>query len=514
KILNDQYNGDEEAEKRFINESKAVAMLSNKNIVGIYDVAIYPDIKYIVMEYLDGITLKEYFQKKGPLPWKEACSYMLQVLRALEHAHSKGVVHRDIKPQNLILLKSGEIKVTDFGIAKTPDMPSVTISDKAIGTVYYISPEQASGKATSFASDLYSVGIMLFEALTGTLPFVADNPITIAMMQINDVPQNPHEINHEIPVGLAQVILKAMKKKPEERFADAHSMLKAIDYVIKIPEVVFSEADQRNLFGEKSEYIDINMINTGEIEDYLPIPEKTADDESKKGKKSKKVHKKLRARIKENQNHSMFPIISGVFFAFLIVALSVGGYMLVKWLPLLFESDTSSDDFIVRELVGTEFNYELQTQLEKQNYYITTRDGYNPNYDFGVIILQDPASGPRHITGNVCRITLTINRFPNELTVPDVRYKSKSEAEKILKQFNLGVTFETKTDPYVNKDQVIGTYPAAGESVEAGRTITVYVCSGSGVTTAKIVPDLMNLDVKEAMKKLNDAYLSYEIVRE
>ncbi|MEG1742659.1 MAG: protein kinase, partial [Clostridia bacterium] len=198
KILNDQYNGDEEAEKRFINESKAVAMLSNKNIVGIYDVAIYPDIKYIVMEYLDGITLKEYFQKKGPLPWKEACSYMLQVLRALEHAHSKGVVHRDIKPQNLILLKSGEIKVTDFGIAKTPDMPSVTISDKAIGTVYYISPEQASGKATSFASDLYSVGIMLFEALTGTLPFVADNPITIAMMQINDVPQNPHEINHEI----------------------------------------------------------------------------------------------------------------------------------------------------------------------------------------------------------------------------------------------------------------------------------------------------------------------------
>ncbi|MEG2004372.1 MAG: protein kinase, partial [Clostridia bacterium] len=224
--------------------------------VGIYDVAIYPDIKYIVMEYLDGITLKEYFQKKGPLPWKEACSYMLQVLRALEHAHSKGVVHRDIKPQNLILLKSGEIKVTDFGIAKTPDMPSVTISDKAIGTVYYISPEQASGKATSFASDLYSVGIMLFEALTGTLPFVADNPITIAMMQINDVPQNPHEINHEIPVGLAQVILKAMKKKPEERFADAHSMLKAIDYVIKIPEVVFSEADQRNLFGEKSEYID------------------------------------------------------------------------------------------------------------------------------------------------------------------------------------------------------------------------------------------------------------------
>ena len=151
KILNDQYNGDEQAETRFINESKAVAMLSHKNIVSVYDVAIYPDMKYIVMEYLDGITLKEYLDKKGALPWKEACIYIGQVLRALEHAHSKGVIHRDIKPQNIILQKNGEIKVTDFGIAKLPNDSSLTTTEKAIGTVYYISPEQASGKETSFS---------------------------------------------------------------------------------------------------------------------------------------------------------------------------------------------------------------------------------------------------------------------------------------------------------------------------------------------------------------------------
>ena len=221
KILNDQYNGDEQAETRFINESKAVAMLSHKNIVSVYDVAIYPDMKYIVMEYLDGITLKEYLDKKGALPWKEACIYIGQVLRALEHAHSKGVIHRDIKPQNIILQKNGEIKVTDFGIAKLPNDSSLTTTEKAIGTVYYISPEQASGKETSFSSDIYSVGVMLYEALTGRLPFVAESPVTIALMQINDQPTPPKEINDQIPLGVSQIVMKAMQKDTAARFATA-----------------------------------------------------------------------------------------------------------------------------------------------------------------------------------------------------------------------------------------------------------------------------------------------------
>lgn len=517
KVLNDQYNNDEQAEKRFINESKAVAMMSNKNIVGIYDVAIYPDIKYIVMEYLDGINLKAYIDKKGLLPWKEASAYMLQVLRALEHAHSKGVIHRDIKPQNILLLSNGEVRVTDFGIAKTPTTPEITVTEKAIGTVYYISPEQAAGKQTTAVSDLYSVGVMFYEAVTGELPFVAESPVTIAMMQINDQPKCPRDINPEIPEGINQIILKAMQKDGSKRFSDAHAMLKAIDYVVKNPETVFNDQEiTPGIFGTKTEYIDINMVDTGDIGEYTPdIPRspETTEDKNKQKKKKPSVRKRIGARIKEKQSHSMFPVISGVFFAFFIVVMAVGGYMLVKWLPLLFSGSDDSKEFVVRQLVGMDYNDALKKDLENNGYLVTVKDGYYPNYDYGAIILQDPASGPRKLTGNLCRITLTINRFPNELTVPNVKYKTRSEAEKLLKQYNLNAVVEYKADNYTIKDQVIGTYPEIGESVESGRTITLYICNGSTTTTAKAVPNVEGLSIEEAIKKLEAAYLSYEIVR-
>ena len=267
KILNDQYNGDEQAEERFINESKAVAMLSHKNIVSVYDVAIYPDMKYIVMEYLDGITLKEYLNNKGALPWKEACIYVGQILHALEHAHGKGVIHRDIKPQNIILQKNGEIKVTDFGIAKLPTDSTLTVTEKAIGTVYYISPEQASGKETGFYSDIYSTGVVLYEALTGKLPFVADTPVSIALMQINDEPVPPEQIKEDIPLGVSQIVMKAMQKDPAARFATAHGMVKAIDCVLRDPQVVFTDNAVAAENSTDKRLININNIETGEIEE-------------------------------------------------------------------------------------------------------------------------------------------------------------------------------------------------------------------------------------------------------
>lgn len=507
KVLNDQYNGDAQAEKRFINESKAVAMLSSKHIVGIYDVAIYPDIKYIVMEFLDGITLKEYMDKKGKLPWKEACNYALQILRALEHAHSKGVVHRDIKPQNIMLLHNGEIKVTDFGIAKTPNMPAVTITDKAIGTVYYISPEQAGGKETSYASDIYSVGVMLYEMVTGELPFVAESPVTIAMMQINDTPKNPHEICEDIPVGVAQIILKAMAKEQDDRFADAHSMLKAIDYVIKNPDVVFADDTASKKSHAGKGVIDINMEDSDDLGDDLSNRTDNKKNNKKKAKRSRIVNK-----IKEKRTSSLFPVITGVFFAFFIVVLAVGGYMMIKWLPLLFEGDTQ-DDFNVRNLIGMEYTDSLKSELESQNYMITVKEGYYPGRGFGKIILQDPTAGPKRISGEICRITLTVNRYPDQLTVPDVKYKKASEAERILRKYNLESTIEYVTDTFANSGQVVRTYPEIGTSVDAGRTITLYVCKDSGLITAKLMPDVVGLNIDEAIKKLDDAYYKYEIER-
>ncbi len=504
KVLNDQYNGDVQAEKRFINESKAVAMLSSKHIVGIYDVAIYPDIKYIVMEFLDGITLKEYMDKKGKLSWKEACNYSLQILRALEHAHSKGVVHRDIKPQNIMLLHNGEIKVTDFGIAKTPNMPAVTITDKAIGTVYYISPEQAGGKETSYASDIYSVGVMLYEMVTGELPFVADSPVTIAMMQINDTPKDPHELCADVPVGVSQIILKAMAKDPDERFADAHSMLKAIDYVIKNPDVIFADDTSAKKSRAGKGVVDINMDDSDDFGDDLSKP---ADNKNKKKKRSR-----IASKIREKRTSSLFPVITGVFFAFFIVVLAVGGYMLIKWLPLLFESDTP-EDFNVRNLIGMEYTDTLKSELESQNYMVTVKEGYYPGRGYNKIILQDPTAGPKRVNGEICRITITVNLYPDQLTVPDVKYKKASDAERILRKYNLDAKIEYVTDTFANSGQVVRTYPEIGTSVDAGRTIMLYVCKDSGLTTAKLMPDVVGMNVDDAIAKLDEAYYRYEIER-
>ena len=211
KILKEEFASDEVSVQRFINESKAVLMLSHANIVKIFDISVKGDNKYIVMEYIDGITLKTYMQRKGALSANEAISYTVQILRALEHAHIGGIIHRDIKPQNIMLLKNGHIKVTDFGIAKLPDAKTLTATDKAIGTVYYISPEQAAGeKGIDRRTDLYSVGVMMYEMLTGKLPFDGENPFSIALKQINEEPKAPREIVPSIPRGLEQIILFAM----------------------------------------------------------------------------------------------------------------------------------------------------------------------------------------------------------------------------------------------------------------------------------------------------------------
>ena len=210
KMLKDEIANDAEAVRRFINESKAVAMMSHPNIVNIYDVSVREDLKYIVMEYVEGITLKNYMTKRGALTLREIISYTEQILTALRHAHSKGIVHRDIKPQNIMLLKDGIVKVTDFGIAKLPNAETVTLTDKAIGTVYYISPEQASGQEIDQRSDLYSLGVMMYEMATGVLPFTAESPVSVAMMQINETAKPPMELNPNIPRGLEQIIGREM----------------------------------------------------------------------------------------------------------------------------------------------------------------------------------------------------------------------------------------------------------------------------------------------------------------
>lgn len=232
KMLKEDVCGNETVVKRFKNESRAERMLVHPNIVGVYDVSVKGEIKYMVMEYVNGVTLKKYLNaKKEPLSLDEIISYTMQILKALILAHENSIIHRDIKPQNIMVLESGQIKVMDFGIAKVPNTETVTVNDKAIGTVYYMSPEQANAAPVDSRSDIYSLGAMLYEISTGTTPFKGDSAVAILMKHIKETPIPPRQLNPDIPIGLEQIILCAMSKKPNDRFESAREMY---DYVKKL----------------------------------------------------------------------------------------------------------------------------------------------------------------------------------------------------------------------------------------------------------------------------------------
>ncbi|MBR4662005.1 MAG: protein kinase, partial [Clostridia bacterium] len=381
KILKDDMATDEPSVMRFINESKAVAMLSHPNIVNIYDVSVRDNVKYIVMEYIEGITLKSYITRRQVLSFKEVVGYSIQILKALEHAHQKGIVHRDIKPQNIMLLKSGVIKVMDFGIAKLPNTDTVTMSDKAIGTVYYISPEQASGEVIDARSDLYSLGAMMYEMSTGSLPFDAESPVSVALMQVNDTPAAPREVNSHIPEGLEQIIMKAMEKDPNVRYQSASQMLAHLIKLRENPNIIFkpSAADKIKKFF------------------------------------SSKFRKKKKGR-------TMFPMIMGVFTSFLIVFVIAGLFIFNN--VFNSSSQVGYETITVENFAGSVFSDELKEWFEKSEYY-TVADveyRYSGTVPQGTIIEQSPSEGVRKKVQRgkkPCKIKLVVSGGEQKLTLGD-----------------------------------------------------------------------------------------------
>ncbi len=455
KILKDEFASDEVSVQRFINESKAVLMLSHINIVKIFDVSVKGENKYIVMEYIDGITLKSYIERKGALSVKETISYSIQILRALEHAHLGGVIHRDIKPQNIMLLKNGQIKVTDFGIAKLPDAKTLTATDKAIGTVYYISPEQAAGeKGIDRRADLYSVGVMMYEMLTGKLPFDAENPVSIALKQINEQPKAPTDILPTIPKGLEQIVLFAMEKDKDKRFQTATQMIDLLLKVRENPGVVFRQKNQS-------------------------------------GKAPKKKKKKV----------TMLPIIMGVVTAFLLVAV-VSAFIVVK--DIFFgETADNSIEIVIEDYVGSVYDDALEDELDDL-FRIKVKYEYSENIDSGKIIRQVPAAGAtrKGIKGKqIADLTLYVSQGIEQIVMEDYTYADKRQTQIDLKNKGLKVTVIEEYNDIVPDDCVISTTPKAGEPVAAGSTVLVMVSKGEMVDTT-VVPSFLGSNTVQAYEML------------
>lgn len=431
KILKDDIARDEVSVKRFINESKAVSMLSHPNIVTIYDVSVRSDAKYIVMEYIEGITLKNYMLKKGKMETGEILSMIEQVLGALEHAHQKGIVHRDIKPQNIMLLKNGIVKVTDFGIAKLPNAETVTVKDSAIGTVFYISPEQASGSKIDARSDIYSLGVMMYEMATAKLPFTADSPVSVALMQINDTARPVREENPDIPLGLSQIIERAMNKDPELRYQSAGQMLRQVSRLKEDPNATF------------------------------------------------KAPKKKKGAQKFRMSRGMLPIILAITLAFLIIAVTAGAVLVNR----LFLSGESGDTITVDDFAGRMFTDELQSYFDASDiYHLKLDQVYDASAPAGYIISQDPEAGSsRKIDPGKkkCEITLKVSKGPRTMTMIDVAALDYREARVKLRQMGLVVKTESIESDLYEVGYVISTSPAYGEVLEAGDTVTIYVSSGS-----------------------------------
>lgn len=477
KMLREDIASDEAQVRRFVNESKAVAMLSHPNVVKIYNISVRSNIKFIVMEYIEGITLKDYMTRKGVLSLGEIISYTEQILHALEHAHSKGVVHRDIKPQNIMLLKNGVIKVMDFGIAKLPNAETLTLTDKAIGTVFYISPEQAEGKDIDRRSDLYSLGVMIYEMSCGKLPFDDESPITVALKQINDDPVPPRSINPSIPRGLEQITLSAMEKDPDMRFQSAAQMLRQIARLKADPNIVFRP----------------NPKNTA--------VKKTAGSTKKKPAKKKNAQK----------SRSMFPIILGVVSAFFVV-LVVSGIVLIS---AFLSGDSSIITITVPNVLGYTYTTQDAVGLSSSYYTVQIEEKYDADSAKGQILEQYPSAGQRvKVSANKQKQTvrLTVSLGAETVILENYENKSSRDAELALKKLGLKVTIEQIYSETLGVGRVCYTYPAAGDAAVVGTTVTLYVSMGKTAGASAVeVPDFRGASETQARE---DAALLTLIISE
>lgn len=481
KVLRDEFTTDEEFIKRFRIEAQSAASLTHPNIVSIYDVGNEGNLYYIVMELIKGKTLKEIItEERGPLPWKWSVNIVIQIASALEMAHKNNIVHRDIKPHNIIITEDGVAKVTDFGIAKAVSNSTITAFGTTIGSVHYFSPEHARGGFTDAKSDLYSLGVVMYEMLTGKVPFDADTPVSVALKHMQEMPVEPKELNQNIPQSVNDIIMKAMQKDANLRYQSATEMLKDLNEALKSPEANFVQ------IGENVNAA-TQRISTQEIQEA----EKRAKENNKKPNKFKELilkHKVLSA------------ILGAILLFFLVFGLS----------SLIFNAAFPKEVELPNFVNMTQEEAE-QTAEELNLKLVVESEEYSPEVEAGKIISQDPTYQEDYMVKEKSEVKVIISKGTEKTTVPKVEGMTREEAEQALEEAKLKAEVTEENDEEVEAGIVISQEVEPDTEVDAGTVIKIVVSKGSGIVKVK-VPSLIGKTEQEAKDLLSAANLEVNVV--
>ena len=493
KILKEDLASDEEFRRRFHTESQAVAMLSHPNIVAVYDVSRSDATEYIVMELIDGITLKQYINRKGLLNWKEALHFATQITKALSHAHSRGIIHRDIKPHNIMILKDGSVKVADFGIARLLTMQN-TLTQEALGSVHYISPEQAKGGHMDARSDIYSVGVVMYEMLTSRLPFVGDSAVSVAIQHISAIPLMPRDINQDIPTGLEDITMRAMEPDINLRFTTADEMLADLEEFRKNPAIEFNYAvsgPNKRPPDDEDDIIVMDRQATRPIPSAAlvnverPVPAKrpTAKKPEMTRTEYRNVHKRA------SKTSTLVGVLIIVVFLIVVVAF--------MWNSLL-KPIIDPDMITIPNFVGREYdNIERDSEL-KQIYSFTPTYENSDEFAEGLVVSQNPSAERQHARAQgrtiEVRLVVSLGERPPDAPVqmPDLINKRYNEAYNQL--MNLGLDLDVELQPVpdekVTEDYIIETIPAEGSVLARGNMIIIRYSAGPEVQMV-MIPDMV-----------------------
>lgn len=490
KVLRNDLDNSDDFIKRFNVEAQAAASLTHPNIVSVYDVGSEADTHYIVMELVTGVTLKEYVRSKTVLKWQEALKITQKIASALEEAHLKHIVHRDIKPQNIIVTTEGNIKVTDFGIAKAATTSTVSIDSDVLGSVHYISPEQARGGYVDEKSDIYSLGIVMYEMLTGKVPFEGETPVAVAMKHIEEPPVSPTSLNADIPEGIEAIVLKAMSKETRYRYQTIGEMKSDLDIAsndpnaVYIPENIPDDAPTQKVPTLRTKEVILNLgPNNPEFTD--------ASVKRERNKSGKKLSSKDKKTI-------LLAVIASVLIVFcgsMFVANALYGFSIFSF---------SNGEELVPNLVGMTVD-EANDELKGTRFTLVEGEKRaSSEYDEGVIIEQNPKA-KRTVKDNT-EITVVISAGSKEITLDDYTGEEYRSIELELEQLDLDVKIVFEQDEEIEENHIIKQSPVAGKKIKTGGTVTLYVSEGNheGEVT---VPNLIGKSESDAKKLLQDADL-------